>query len=245
MFTKFFIPLAFTISLGSSLCAMNKASRSLHEATERGDTKTVMELLQDSHTNINATVGYYKHTPLMIAADKGHREIVQHLLSQEAIILITATDYGGRTAFYRAAEGGHLDILKDLLNSISGRQVLAQINLADKVHKMTPLMIAAQKGHLEVVKFLLTLPGINVNAQDNFRRTALIEALYARNSAEIVQELLKRKDLNVSATDANGKSALDLAKQRLDLAKESGENQAVVSLLASDPRSYYQRVVQH
>jgi hypothetical protein len=54
---------------------------------------------------------------------------------------------------------------------------LANMKIAfpDEEYKfLTPLMIAAFRGHVEMVKFLLSIPGININQQDSLGRTALI-----------------------------------------------------------------------
>ena len=57
-------------------------------------------------------------------------------------------------------------------------------------HGHTSLMIAAFRGHLEIIKLLLTKKDININAASTRGNTALHDAAEAGN-LEVLQELLK------------------------------------------------------
>jgi hypothetical protein len=61
----------------------------------------------------------------------------------------------------------------------------------------TPLMIACEKGHSEIVKRLLAVPGIDVNKSNRGGETALHVAC-DKNNAEIIRLLLAVRDIDVN-----------------------------------------------
>jgi ankyrin repeat protein len=85
----------------------------------------------------------------------------------------------------------------------------------------TPLMAAAMKGHMEVVKLLLD-KGVNVNEYTSYVRITPLMFAVKNGHKEIVKLLLDR-GANIEAKDRNGKSLLDYAAK-------SG-NKEVVELL--------------
>ena len=91
-----------------------------------------------------------------------------------------------------AAASGYLDLTSHL----------------DKVSKA--LILAARYGHTEVVRELLKVPGIDVNAIDKNGVTALIGAAEQGHS-ETVSQLLKVPGIDVNAKTETGRTALILA----------------------------------
>ena len=53
----------------------------------------------------------------------------------------------------------------------------------------TPLIIASDRGHVEIVKLLLSQPGIEINSKDDKGRTPLMYSAY-EGRTEIVQILV-------------------------------------------------------
>ncbi|XP_022091038.1 ankyrin repeat and KH domain-containing protein mask-like isoform X2 [Acanthaster planci] len=104
------------------------------------------------------------YTPLMEAAREGHEEMVALLLAQGANIN-AQTEETQETALTLACCGGFLDVAKFLI------EVGADIELGCS----TPLMEAAQEGHVELVKFLLS-KNANVRAVTATGDTALTYA---------------------------------------------------------------------
>ena len=100
------------------------------------------------------------------------------------------------------------------------------INFASEDRK-TPLMRAVEEGSLRLVQYLLTIPGINVNARDHYGRTA---AYYLYNAVErggllsqnkeSIQAILRalvKAGLNLeSEDDYNEQTALDYFQEKAD-----------------------------
>lgn len=83
------------------------------------------------------------------------------------------------------------------------------------------LFLACTNGHIDVVKQLLKIRGINVNAIDDNRETALHWAC-SKGHTEVVKELLKVREIDINATDKYEETPLHLActKGHIDVVKE-------------------------
>lgn len=103
--------------------------------------------------------------PLHIAAEAGHADIVERLLKYSPGN-VDIVDNCGRTSLHIAAQKGHIDVVKKLLAyganpaKIQDGQVVDSIGLRSILLKpledgKTPLQIAQQLGHEEVVQLFL------------------------------------------------------------------------------------------
>lgn len=104
------------------------------------------------------------YTPLMEAAREGHDEMVSLLLTQGANIN-AQTEETQETALTLACCGGFLEVADYLIKHGADIELGAS----------TPLMEAAQEGHLELVKFLMESKA-DVHAQTQTGDTALTYA---------------------------------------------------------------------
>lgn len=136
-------------------------------------------------------------TLLMFAARNDNEQLVEFLLSKRANVL-KQNKYGD-TAIGLAALRGSLLIVR--------RLVAAGADIAGR--GWNPLHYAAFGGHVEVVRFLATSKGVNLDAPAPNRQTALM--LAARNGHKEVVKILIDTDADMDLVDAHGDSALQLA----------------------------------
>lgn len=129
----------------------------LHLAAGRGSTKRTLAVLSRGEIDIDQRDHDQNgSTPLMMAATFGHPQVVTVLLNKGANVSITVDD--GATALHCSAQGGYLAATKLL--------VKASANLEAKLNTTgyTPLQLAAQYGHSEIMGVL-----IEAGAKPNMR----------------------------------------------------------------------------
>lgn len=75
----------------------------------------------------------------------------------------------------------------------------------------TALMVAAWKGHSDVVRLLLAVPGINVNAADSNGHTALMMHMMGQADDRTTRDLLEAfPGINQAAKNKAGEHAYDM-----------------------------------
>lgn len=127
-----------------------------------------------------------------------------------------------------AINSGGKDIYPQWFNAIKNNNLGKVKELIDKVNVNfnfggnVPIILASAFGYANIVKLLLEVPGIDVNAQDKSGQTALIASVYYHQD-HIAQILLKAPLLNINAQDAHGHTALMDAVER--------ENKELIELL--------------
>ncbi|KAF6761844.1 ankyrin repeat-containing domain protein [Ephemerocybe angulata] len=168
--------------------------------------------------------------PLSIAARGGHEAVVKLLLAMPGID-VNGPDKKGRTPLSFAAENGHEGVFKLLLavpginvhtSDVEGRTPLSFAarggpgpggwrvrphNTPDRDwDEWIPLILEATDGHEAIVKHLLAVPEIPVNAPARDGWTPLMFAAKQGNEA-IVKLLLAAPGIDINATDTSGWSA--------------------------------------
>ena len=141
----------------------------------------------------------------MLATNGNHTKVVQYLTSLSNVKIYAKDKYGGHAAL-NAAINGRLDVLKLLVQK--------DPNVADLKgnREKSPLVVAARKGDLDIVKYLTSQQNVNKNSQDGYGATPLIWAAYY-NHPKVVQLLLE-KGADTSVKDNNGYTALEFAKDK-------------------------------
>jgi ankyrin repeat protein len=140
--------------------------------------------------------------PLSLATRLGCHSFMQYLLQHGAAI--EASDDSGRTALIEAANRGLTEAAEILLNAG------ANVDATTKVEKKTALLLAADEGHINIVRLLVERRS-KIDARDNDGKTALIVAA-ARGDADIVQCLLQH-GADVNAKDRFDNTALQKAEK--------------------------------
>lgn len=123
----------------------HNGTTALYMAAALGEDDVVKAFIQKG-ANVNV-IANYGWTPLMVAAGRGHLTIVQALLSAPQID-IDAKKIDGATALIVTAALDKDDVVKALIDH------RANVNITDN-YGWSPLMFAAEKGHLTIMQALL------------------------------------------------------------------------------------------
>jgi ankyrin repeat protein len=175
-------------------------------AAERGDTAAVLAMIS-AGADINAQDGR-GCTPVMAATHGNHADTVRTLIQAGADINLR-DDRKDNVLLYAGAEG-LLDILQLAIAARADTRITNRFG-------GTALIPAAERGHVEVVRELLTHSDVDVNHVNNLGWTALLEAIVLSDGGPRHQEivhLLIAHGANVNLPDKDGKTPLQLARQR-------------------------------
>lgn len=190
-------------------CQQQKGDKtmSLIEAVDQQNEQQVQELLaQSTEVDIQNDKG---ETPLLIATHQNNVAIAKALIDAGADI--NKQDAIQDSPYLYAGAQGKTEILAYMLAHREPDQTVVNR------YGGNALIPAAEKGHLENVKQLLEDGRADINHQNNFGYTALIEAVALTDGSplyqDIVAELLKH-DANTELRDNNDKTALDYAKEK-------------------------------
>mmetsp|Transcript_21957 Transcript_21957/g.39144 ORF Transcript_21957/g.39144 Transcript_21957/m.39144 type:complete len:231 (-) Transcript_21957:251-943(-) len=157
-------------------------------------------------------------------------DLVEFLFQREPTLNVNNKDEEGWTALHSAASSGRTTIVEFLLNKTD-----ADVN-AFNSGKRTPLMYAASKGHVDVLRLLLAA-GAKVDAVDGTGATALHRAAAVgmlgavRILVEEARAALDPRDKNgetplmLSVSGDQAKVAFYLSSKGADLEAENNEGQ--------------------
>lgn len=142
----------------------------------------VCKLLLELGANIDATDDLGQK-PIHVAAQNNYSEVVKLFLEQHPQ-LVTATSKDGNTCAHIAAMQGSVKVIEELMKfDRSG-----VINVRNKLTESTPLQLAAEGGHAEVVKALVRA-GASTTDENKSGFTAV--HLAAQNGHGQVLEVLR------------------------------------------------------
>ena len=185
---------------------MNALTEQLITAAEAGDVAVVEQLLKQN-ANINRQ-DVRGRTAVMAATHGHHADVVRALIQAGADINIR--DNRLDNPFLYAGAEGLLDILK--LTIAAG----ADTKLTNRFGG-TALIPACERGHVEVVKELLTRTDVDVNHVNNLGWTALLEAIILSAGGPRHQQivpLLLDHGADVNIADNDGVTPLQHARRR-------------------------------
>lgn len=187
---------------------MKQQSGDLIQAVENNDIKKVQGILQDTSYPINET-NDEGETPLLIATHENYIEVAKLLIKAGADI--NQQDSIQDSAYLYAGAQGKTEILKYMIEHAEPNQ-----NIVNRFGG-NALIPAAEKGHLNNVKLLLEDGKVDIDHQNNFGYTALIEAVALRDGSEVYQQIVQELlayNANKELRDDSGKTALDYAKEK-------------------------------
>ena len=138
-------------------------------------------------------------SPLSAAAWKGHLAAVEYLCAEHCADLDSRDVYGS-SPVHAAAHGGHLEIIAALV----ARGADANATTSDG---LTPFFMACDRGCEGVVRYLASLPAVDISRPTHRGWTPLITAA-CRGHAGITACLLEELGADAAATTLDGESAL-------------------------------------
>ncbi|XP_066577228.1 ankyrin repeat and death domain-containing protein 1A-like [Amia ocellicauda] len=185
----------------------------LHWAAAKGHEQA-LRLLVDFDADVDRE-DKYGMTPALYATWFGHLRVLQVLVNAGTTVAHRNTS--GLGLLHCAAAKGHLDIVQYILDDLED----TSLNQPDQFGR-TPLLLAAEKGHLHTAQ-CLRHHGSNINMADKEGNRSI--HLAARSGfSSVVYDLLH--DVDPDTKNQEGKTALHLAA-------ENGHLWCVEALLSS------------
>lgn len=177
------------------------------QSAQEGDIDAVRAALADG-VNPDVRAADWS-TAIMAAAQGGHLDVVK-LLATTPGIDINAQNQKCLNPFLYGCITGNLPLVKVMVEAGCELELLTRFG----GNGLTP---AAEKGHLEVVRYLLENTGINPNHTNTLGWTALIEAIILNDGSKVFQEVVKEllaHGADPMMTDEYGKLPVELAEER-------------------------------
>lgn len=181
-------------------------NQQLIAAAEKGDTATVLRLLKEG-AKLNARDARGR-TAVMAATQANKVATVKALVEAGADINIR--DNRLDNPFLYAGAEGLLEILKVLTPAKPNTRITNRFG-------GTALIPACERGHVEVVEFLLTQTDVEVNHVNNLGWTGLLEAIILSDGGPRHQRivgLLIQHGADVNIADKEGVTPLQHARRR-------------------------------
>lgn len=180
----------------------------LFNQIKNGDENTIKTLIAERPSLIHA-LDSQKRSTLLVAVMNQHDMLCEYFI--EAGVDLNLQDNMGFNPFLWAVIHNDLKMVKRLIKT--GK---VNLNLLTRFGG-NGIVPAAEKGHLEIVEFLLTHTDINPNHTNNLGWTALIEAIILNDGGvqqQKIIELLLKNGADPNMVDAYGKTPLTLAKEK-------------------------------
>ncbi|XP_071115943.1 ankyrin-1-like [Haliotis cracherodii] len=160
----------------------------LHDASRRGNLEEVKRILS---LKVYVNCRRQSRTPVMASAGEGHIQVVELLVGKGADVSLVDGD--GNNTLHWACYGGDVETVKFVLS-------LNVVDIESRgIGSWTPVMVAARRGHMEVVE-LLVGKGADVSLVDVHGYNILHLACWGKH-VKMVKFVLS---LNVVDIDSRG-----------------------------------------
>ena len=170
----------------------------LISAVKRSNEGSVRFLIRGG-VNPNTDFQEFNRTPLMWAAKRGDIEMSELLIEEGADVNLTNAA-NGETALVYAIQSGDIDVVKYFVE-------VAKANLHHWRQTVLISAIVLDNVNMDIIRYLASRLGDDVNARDRYGATALMHAaLYGY--MDIVQFLVEEVGANIYLQDVSGASAV-------------------------------------
>ncbi|XP_046341394.2 ankyrin-1-like [Haliotis rufescens] len=173
-----------------------KGDNILHFACRGGHMEVVKYILSQDKVRINSR-GWKKKTPVMVAAENGHKDVVELLVDEGADLTILS--FGRDSVLHLACWGGDVGVVKYVLSqdmvrinsrgwqkrtpvmvaALYGHKEVVELLVGEGAdvslvnqRRENILHLACRRGHMEVVKYILSQDKVGINAKNNKGQTA-------------------------------------------------------------------------
>ena len=190
------------VEAGAEVHATDSYGLTCHSiASYHGHTETVRYLVGLPQVDLSHKdkKGF---TSLLAAAQHNHADVVEVLIDAGADIEIRHKQHG-RSPLFLASECGNLRVVEVLLKAG------ADVCVTDDTGETCLMLAAGHNGHIETVRTLLCMPGVDVNTSDRSGFTPLHRAI-ANKHSDVVQ-LLIDAGADVNAQNRRGGTSLRCA----------------------------------
>ncbi|XP_067932730.1 serine/threonine-protein phosphatase 6 regulatory ankyrin repeat subunit B-like [Watersipora subatra] len=139
----------------------------LHLAMRSGRleiVKAIMGSVKEAQAlNLLLLQNRYGNIPLSLTAERGYHEIIRYVLSridsQTAYLILNIQNQVEGTTVHMAAWNGQTDVFRALQELIITKHAKYDLLMSENKYGNTPLSLAAEKGHLQIVQDILNSVG--------------------------------------------------------------------------------------
>lgn len=247
-------------SSGSGIRNRSRQVRELINAAANGDTRKVLEIL-DQGVNVNASFERDDSelsgmTALMVASSRGFSEMVEELIKRRADVNLKR--YTGETPLILAARYGDAKTVKDLLRAGANPNAKVMSPHAGEITPLTSTINSDSEQRVEVARILIGARA-QINPRGSFLISPLMQAvgdlemveLLIANGADVNQKnfrgatalmsaatdgsilvvrFLLEKGADVKARDKDGNTALTYAENRREVS-DAAQGEEIIQLL--------------
>lgn len=187
---------------------MTYQSGALSQAVETKNIDQVEKILSSDGYPIDEQ-NEKGETPLLIATHNNDVDIAKKLIDAGADV--NKQDNIEDSPYLYASAQGKTEILAYIIENAEPNQSIYNRFGGNSI------IPAAEKGHLDNVKILLADGKVDINHQNNYGYTALIEAVALRDGSKVYQEIvseLLKNGADKTLKDNSGRTAEDYASEK-------------------------------